>query len=171
MRHLSIRLSIAAVIFTAALGAGWAAPEGAPAAAASPEPKEVVGPPKVAWKDMTKEQKGKYMKAVVTPKMKVAFQEFDPKVFKTFNCATCHGKEAKAREFKMPNPEIHPLPPTPEAYMAMMKKKPEWEKWSKFMGEQVEPKMAGLLALPVFDPKKPDPGAFGCQGCHTIAKK
>jgi|tagenome__1003787_1003787.scaffolds.fasta_scaffold19769349_1 hypothetical protein len=170
MRDHIIRYSLAAALVGAA-----AMPPAPQALAAEPtaapeSTAKVVGPPDVAWKDMSKEQRGRYMKAVVTPKMKLVFQDFDPKLFERFNCATCHGKEAKSRAFKMPNPEIHPLPPTPEAYMAMMKKKPEWERWSKFMGERVAPQMATLLGLPVFDPKKPDPSAFGCKGCHTLAK-
>jgi cytochrome c553 len=170
MRHLFASLSIAALVVAAWSGPGRAAATDAGAAGPDAGAK-VVGPPEVAWKDLTKEQKGRYMKAVVVPKMKVVFQEFNPKLFKDFGCATCHGKEAKAREFKMPNPEIHPLPGTPEKFMAMMKKKPSWERWTKFMGGDVEPTMAGLLGKPVFDPKKPEPGAFGCAGCHTIDKK
>jgi hypothetical protein len=132
---------------------------------------EVVGPPKTAWKDLTKEQKGKFMKAVVTPKMKTTFQAFDPVMFKKFNCATCHGKKGEAREYKMPNPEMAALPSTPEAFGAKMKEKPSWEKWAKFMGEKVEPEVAGLLGLPLYDPKKPEPGQFGCTGCHTLEKE
>ena len=39
----------------------------------------VVTPAEVPWKDMTKQQKGRYMAKVVVPKMKVTFQAFDPK--------------------------------------------------------------------------------------------
>lgn len=133
---------------------------------------KVVGPPEVAWKDMTKEQKGKFMKAVIVPKMKVTFQKFDGKKFEKFNCATCHGKDAKDREFKMPNPkaDIHPLPDSAEGFKAMMAKKPDWPKWAKFMGEEVEPQIAGLLGMPVFNPQKPDKDAFGCNRCHTLKK-
>jgi hypothetical protein len=131
---------------------------------------KVVGPPEVAWKDMTKEQKGKFMKAVVMPKMKPTFQSFDAKEFEKFNCATCHGKAGKEREFKMPNPEIHALPDNTPEFMALMKKKPTWPKWAKFMGEEVTPQMAALLGMPHFDPKKPVEGAFGCAKCHTMKK-
>jgi hypothetical protein len=146
-------------------------PAGAePAPAAGAASGKVVGPPDTAWKEMTVEQKAKFMKAVVTPKMKVAFQEFDPKAFAKFNCATCHGKEAKAHKFKMPNAEIHPLPSTPAAFQAMMAKQPTWPKFTKFMGETVKPQMATLLGQPEFDPKKPEAGGFGCQNCHTLEK-
>jgi hypothetical protein len=131
---------------------------------------KLIGPPQVAWKDMTKEQKGRFMKVAITPKMKETFQKFDADTFKQFNCSTCHGKDAKAKEFKMPNPDIAPLPNTPEAFQAMMKKKPTWPKWTKFMAEQVEPQMAGLLGLHPFNPKAPDPNDFGCVRCHTLKK-
>lgn len=132
---------------------------------------KVVGPPEVAWKDMTAEQKGRFMKMVVTPKMKVAFQEFDADQFKKFNCGTCHGKDAREKKFKMPNPEIHSLPGTPEAFKAEMAKKPEWKKWTDFMGGKVVPEMAAMLGMPKFDPKAPDPNAFGCARCHVIEGK
>jgi hypothetical protein len=147
------------------------APAAAPAQAGAPESKKVVGPPEVAWKDMTGEQRGRWMKVMVTPKMKTIFQEFDSKTFAKFDCTSCHGKDPRARKFKMPNADITPLPPTPAAFQAMMQKKPTWPKWTKFMGEKVEPQMAALLGMPAFDPKKPDPNAFGCRGCHTVSKE
>src|SRR4051812_3116490 len=75
---------------------------------------KTVGPPEVAWKDMTYKQKKAYMKSAVTPTMKPIFQAFDAKVFKTFSCDTCHGKDGVERKFKMPSNDIHPLPGTPE---------------------------------------------------------
>ena len=42
---------------------------------------KTVGPPEVAWKDMTFNQKSAYMKAAVEPTMKPIFQAFDAKVF------------------------------------------------------------------------------------------
>ena len=150
-----------------------AAPPGGAPPAAAPAPgahadEPVVGPPQVAWKDMTKEQKGKYMKAAVLPKMKAAFQTFDPDLFAKFNCQTCHGKDAKARGFKMPSPDLFVLPSTPAEFAPLMEKK---GKWMKFMGETVKPTMAGLLGLPNYDHKAPVPGAFGCGGCHTAKPK
>jgi mono/diheme cytochrome c family protein len=148
-----------------ALSADAAAPDGgAPAA-------KVVGPPEVAWKDMTADQRGKYMKAVVTPKMKPVFQEFDGKMFAKFTCQTCHGKDAKERKFKMPSNDIKPLPSTPEAFQAALKTKPTWPKWTDFMAKKVEPQMATLLGMVPFDPKKPDPSAFSCAGCHKLEGK
>ncbi len=160
MKKLSILFS--AVILGAVFAAGTRAAE---------KSDKVVGPPDVAWKDMTAKQRGKFMKDVVVPKMKPTFQEFDAKAFKEFNCATCHGKDPKAVKFKMPTPDIHPLPGTEAKFMAALKTEPTWPKWTEFMSKKVEPQMAALLGLPMFDPKKPSPDAFGCNRCHTIEKE
>lgn len=138
--------------------------QGAPETAEEQGP--VVGPPEVAWKDMTHEQRGTYMKKVVQPRMAQVFRAFDPEEFKEFRCATCHGKDAKERDFKMPNPHLKELPTTEEGFQELMQKKPEW---MKFMGQQVKPEMAKLLGLPEYDPKNPQPGQFGCGACHPMA--
>jgi hypothetical protein len=96
--------------------------------------------------------------------MKAAFQQFDGTEFKKFGCDTCHGKQAKARKFKMPNPDIHALPTNPAAFAPLMEKKP---KMMKFMAETVKPQMAVLLGVPEFDPKQPEAGGFACTNCHT----
>jgi hypothetical protein len=132
---------------------------------------KLVGPPEVAWKDLSAKQKRVYMKEAVTPKMKEIFQAFDGDKFKKFNCETCHGADGADRKYKMPSNDIHPLPSTPEAFQAMMKKEATWPKFTKFMAEQVEPAMGKLLDVPVFDPKKPVEGAFSCNKCHKLEGK
>ncbi len=129
---------------------------------------KVIGPPDVAWKDMSFKDKKAYMKTAVVPKMKPIFQEFDAKKFGTFNCQTCHGEDGPDRKYKMPSNDIHALPNTKEAFGAMMKKEPTWPKFTEFMSKKVEPAMGTLLNVPVFDPAKPVEGAFGCAKCHKI---
>ncbi|MFL5346933.1 MAG: hypothetical protein ACJ8AT_19290 [Hyalangium sp.] len=126
----------------------------------------VVGPPQVAWKDMTKPQRGRYMFMVVMPKMKEVFQAFDNKKFAQVTCATCHGPDARDRSFSMPNPELFALPP-PEEFGPVMQKEPEWV---KFMAEKVKPQMATLLGVKEYDPQNsnPQPGTFSCNNCHTV---
>jgi hypothetical protein len=102
---------------------------------------------------MTGPERGKYMKDVVMPKMKTAFQDFDKDEFGKFGCDTCHGKQAKARKFKMPNPDIYALPSTPAGFAPLMEKQP---KMLKFMGEVVKPQMAALL---------------GCRNTTTPSRK
>ena len=152
-----------------AAGDGSAASPPPAAAAAAPAAGKVPGHD-VPWKELTPEQKGEYMKAEVLPKMKPIFQAFDAKEFKKFDCMSCHGKDAKAKKFKMPNTHILKLPGTPEGFQALLKKKPDLGRWAKFMGEEVKPQMAALLGMPSFDPTKPEAGGFSCAGCHVIQK-
>jgi mono/diheme cytochrome c family protein len=136
--------------------------------AARPAHAKVVGPPEVAWKDMSFKAKKAYMKEAVVPKMKEVFQAFDGKKFAKVNCQTCHGEDGPDRKYKMPSHDIHPLPNTPESFQAKMKKEPTWPKFTEFMGKQVEPAMGVLLDVPVFNPQKPVEGAFGCSKCHKL---
>jgi cytochrome c553 len=129
---------------------------------------KTVGPPAVAWKDMTYAQKKAYMKDAVIPTMKPIFQAFDAKKFKTVECRTCHGEDGAERKFKMPSKDIHPLPNTKEAFEAKLKTEPTWPKWTEFMSKKVEPTMGKLLDLPVFNPDKPVQGAFSCANCHKL---
>ena len=129
---------------------------------------KTVGPPEVAWKDLTFKQKKAFMKDDVVPAMKPVFQEFDAKKFKKVNCDTCHGADGADCKYKMPSNDIHPLPNTAEAFQAKMKAEPTWPKWAEFMSQKVEPAMGKVLDLPVFDPKKPVEGAFGCNRCHKL---
>jgi hypothetical protein len=129
---------------------------------------KTLGPPEVAWKDMTFGQKKAYMKDAVLPTMKPVFQEFDAKAFKNFTCATCHGKDGAGRKFKMPSNDIHPLPDSKEGFEAALKTEPTWPKFTEFMAQKVEPAMGKLLDVPVFNPQKPVEGAFSCNKCHKL---
>src|SRR5688572_13808040 len=154
--------ALSSILVSAVLVLLWlAAPAGVRAAQG-----KVVGPPEVAWKDMTFKQKKAYMKDAVMPTMKPIFQAFDAKKFKTFKCQTCHGDDGADRKFKMPSNGIHPLPNTKEAFEARLKAEPTWPKWTDFMVQKVEPAMAKLLAVPVFNPEKPVEGALSCGNCH-----
>jgi hypothetical protein len=168
-RLIALGTLVLPLIVTARPSSAAPEPTASPAAPAAAAPEKVAGPPK-PWKEMSKQERGKYMKDVVTPKMRVTFQAYDADLFAKFDCSTCHGKEPKKHNFKMPSPDLHALPNTPELFMAALKVKPSWPKWTKFMGEKVEPQVAALLGRPAFDPKKPDPTAFSCNGCHTLDK-
>jgi cytochrome c553 len=132
---------------------------------------KVVGPPAVAWKDMSYNQKRAYMKASVVPTMKPIFQTFDAKTFSKFTCETCHGKDGADRKFKMPSNDIKPLPGTPEAFQAKLKTEADWPKWADFMAHKVEPAIGKLLDVPVFDPQNPVKGTFSCANCHKLEGK
>jgi len=153
MKHLIWILALAAC--GGASKSGTTSPEGGGG--------KVVGPPDVAWKDMTHEQQAKFMGEVVMPKFKPMFQSFDPKAFAEFNCHTCHGKGSVDKTFKMPNPDIYVLPEAPEDFQKLGAQKPGWMK----LMPQVEEEMAKTLGMPAYNPAAPDPSQFGCYGCHT----
>jgi hypothetical protein len=153
------------MLATAAIAAEPAAPKAAPkAAAVDPHGAAAAPAAKIDWATMKFDARKKYMKATVLPEMKKVFAAFDPKGFANVTCATCHGKDAAEKKFKMPNPDLPKLPgPTDRAgFMAMAEKKPEVV---KFMGTQVKPKMASLLGLAEWTPASPT--GFACYNCHT----
>jgi hypothetical protein len=151
--------------------AGSATAEGSAAGSAAPAPAPVADVPVEGgtklYKDMDKKERAAFMKKVVLPKAKELFATIDPKM-KT-SCKTCHGKGFDDRSFKMPNPDIKPLPATEEAFMAWIKKNPDEGKWAKFMGEQFTPAMAKLFGMTQYDPRTKT-GDFGCLACHTQQK-
>lgn len=167
MTTSTVIFSFAGLSLLAACATPPSAPQPASAAATKPAADAIVGPPKVAWADMTKEQKGKFMKAVVMPKMGPLFAKFDPDEFKEVKCSTCHGKDPKANGFKMPSADLDELPSTPEGFAELAQKKP---KMVAFMRDVVKPQMAAVLGLRDFDPSKPHEGGFGCMACHPTSK-
>lgn len=145
-----------------------ATPTASGAPAPAPAPEAVVGPPTVAWKDMTKKQHGKYMAAVVVPKMKEIFQAHDAKLYASFDCDTCHGKGATTGTFTMPNPDLPVLPGDPAGFQALAKEHPDVVAW---MSTKVKPTMATLLGKEELDMKNPKPDTVGCGTCHTMKGK
>lgn len=144
-----------------------ASPEPIAEPAPAPEPEgPVVGPPEVAWKDLTVEQKKAFMKAKVVPTMQPLFAGFEPEEFgQKFDCTSCHGARALEGKFEMPNPDLPKLPSTKEGFAKLAADEP---KALEFMATQVKPTMAKLLGLPEFNPAEPDKGGFGCHACHVM---
>ena len=104
-----------------------------------------------------------FMKDHVVDDMRVAFQTFDAKKYKNFDCKTCHGKDPKATHFKMPTPD---LPKLDFAAIQAGKQKP---KTVEFMEKTVKPQMAKILHQTEFDPVTKT-GQFGCLECHEQKK-
>jgi hypothetical protein len=111
-------------------------------------------PEQVAWADMDRDQRMEFMGLTVLPGMKKLFQDYDAKGFAEFKCQTCHGKDMKEVDYKMPNGlfALTKPDPIPDAtdYDAEM---------TKFMQETVKPEMANMLGM------KTDT-EFGCFNCH-----
>ena len=116
------------------------------------------------WKDMSKEERGHYMKSVVLPTMKPHFAKWDAGEFGDIKCGTCHGAGAKDKTFKMPNPKLPRLPAAGDeaGWKKLNAKEPEA---MKFMGEVVVPQMAQMLGEKPYDMATKE--GFGCFECHT----
>lgn len=128
-------------------------------------PKAALGPPEIAWKDMSRDQRMTYMEKVIVPTMKPVFQEFDKLRFAEFGCKTCHGVGVDDTSFEMPNNALLSLPATVEEMVPLVKEKGPWV---EFMTRRIKPTMARLLDLREYDPASPQPDAFGCHGCHRV---
>jgi hypothetical protein len=104
----------------------------------------------------------KFMRDFVVPQMKAEFQAFDAKEYAVFGCKTCHGKDFKARKYKMPSPDL------PKLDFAKLEAGQQEPKMAKFMELHIKPDMAKILNLTPYDDKHPD--GFGCLSCHEAAK-
>jgi hypothetical protein len=114
-----------------------------------------LGAPDVPWAKKTREERMAYMGAHVLPAMKKVFQKHDPKAYEGFGCATCHGADAEAVDYEMPN-DLYALPEGDPVAEAM-----EYdEEVANFMTAEVAPAMERLLARGA--------GAKGesCFTCH-----
>ena len=137
-----------------------AADAAAPADAAPPDAPEA---PAFDFNKLSHDEKVAFMKKNVLPAMKTAFQKFDAKKYKNFNCKTCHGKNADKNKFKQPNADI------PKLDFAKLKAKKQNPKMAKFMEDTVKPEMAKILQMPEYDDTHKD--GFGCLACHMATKK
>jgi hypothetical protein len=146
-----------ACIVLAACGSSAPAP-----AQPSSGPQAEAALPDVPFDNLNHEQKAQYMKQKVVPAMTPVFQNHDAKDFAQFGCETCHGKDASARHFEMPNPELPKLV-MKELMAGTSKFKPEDIEW---MHKEVAPTMAKLVQMQPWSPDNPK--GFGCASCHPV---
>ena len=142
-----------------------ACPSAEPTPTTEPTPEAKVGPPK-PWDTMSFDEKRSYMAKTVYPTMKRVFQAYDAEEFADFSCATCHGDDAKARNFEMPSPDLPELYPTgtPEQKALVERYKDDPHSVLVFMFNQVVPTMTELLGEAPYDPATHE--GFSCFNCH-----
>lgn len=128
-------------------------------------PAKIAGPLK-PWDEMEHAEKADYMRERVVPVMKPLFVAFNPQAYAEFTCKTCHGPDAREREFKMPNPHNIALYPTgsPE----QLKTVAEHPEEVRFMFQKVVPTMQALLGLEDYDEVRGT--GFSCYFCHTAGQ-
>ena len=115
---------------------------------------KVVGPPDKAWKDLTFAEKKAFMKTKVTPTMKPLFQEFDAKKFKTFNCASCHGKDGGHRKLRVPST---PLRAAPRPRRLAGAEEEPTGRVGRVHAKKVQPPGQALLTSPLFRSRRARP--------------
>jgi hypothetical protein len=113
------------------------------------------------WATMSWEDRHDVMTFAVLPNMAQLFQRFEKKADPDLTCASCHGDDYEAVQFKMP----HGLPALDrnevlEGHTRETNKTRIW----KFMVEEVTPAMADLLEVERYDPKTKR--GFSCFNCH-----
>lgn len=130
-----------------------------------PMPEGITGPA-TPWDQMSGEERGRYMAEHVIPAMRPLFAAYDP-ARPELSCGGCHGPDARARHFEMPNPSLVRLPaPTDSAgWAALQSSQP---RAMAFMGSRVEHVMAQLVGEQPYDPATQQ--GFGCFECHTQAE-
>ena len=135
---------------------------GAPVAEAPmpPMPTGLHGPAR-PWARMTARERDHYMGEAVLPAMTALLQAYDPVHYARVTCATCHGSNARAVHFHMPNTlEALPMFGTPASQQLMAAEHRMFE----FMGTRMVPAMAQLLGKQPFNPATHQ--GFGCFDCH-----
>lgn len=111
-----------------------------------------------AWNDdLTDPQKSAFMKAHVVPAMDTVFKGYDAEHYAEFGCKTCHGPTLDDPDEFLPHLTVK------DGQLVEMTTHPEV---SKFMGEQVLPKMIEVMGVQPYDPATGE--GFGCNGCHEI---
>lgn len=103
-----------------------------------------------------------YMRDVVVPAMEPLFLAYDGERYAAFGCKTCHGADARERDYAMPNPALFTLHPsgTEEQKRVVA----EREEAARFMFNAVTPTMRKLLDAPRFDAATAT--GFACFSCH-----
>jgi hypothetical protein len=121
-------------------------------------------PPEPTWATLTDDQRHAYMTEVVLPAFTTILQAYDPVEFDVVTCVTCHGEDALAVDYRMPN-SPYALPESGQPYSDS--EDPVRAAWGAFMEDTVTPQMARLLDLPVEN--TPDTPGLGCYDCHRHA--
>ncbi len=129
--------------------------------ASTEETTTVADEPKT-WEQMSFDERKAFMASDVLPRMGPIFEQQDAERFGGFTCTNCHGDDAQARNFAMPNPNIMALYPTGTQEQQRMIQ--EQRPMVMFMFSQVLPAMQELLGAQPYD--EATQTGFSCYACH-----
>lgn len=105
------------------------------------------------------------MASHVLPATTELFQAWQPERFADFSCATCHGADAQARNYAMPNPSIIALYPT--GTVGQVETLNQYLEASTFMYSRLLPAVQTMVGARDFDPATGE--GFTCYSCHPHA--
>jgi hypothetical protein len=123
----------------------------------------VIPSPPTPWEEMSFDDRKQWMALEVMPRIGPMFEAYDPDRFAGFGCEGCHGEDAQARNFEMPNPAIFTLYATGSQEQLDMVN--EMRPMVNFMFQEVVPAMRTLLGAAQYDAETST--GFGCFACHT----
>ncbi len=120
---------------------------------AKPEAHEATRPERTDdhWSKLGFEDRHAVMTFTVLPNMGRTWRDFRGTVYPEMTCRTCHGKDAEAVSYRMPNPALPPIDP----------KKPPPGRMTEFMKTKMVPDMLDLLGT--------TPEHLTCNTCHPKA--
>ena len=122
--------------------------------------------PSAPWAEMDAAARAQYMSSHVAPYFKAVFQEFDAERYADFGCATCHGPNATARGFEMPNPSLFALHPTGSPEQQQMAQ--DHPRMVRLMFNHVVPPMRAAVQGEDFNADTGE--GFSCYTCHPAAE-
>ena len=116
--------------------------------------------PPTSWRRMDTASKQKEMEERIFPVMSSIFRDHDPARYsshESFNCQTCHGREATSKESFTAPSVLYPL--DPQNLPQRNDPNPQIAKAVAFMEDQVVPRMSSLLGQDI-----------NCFHCHAEKK-
>lgn len=124
-----------------------------------------VAPP-AAWASMSHDARRAHMVQHVLPRAGELFTSWDAARYgESFSCTTCHGQDAQARAFAMPNPALPVLYPT--GTVGQEQVLAQYTEACTFMYSRLVPSMQTMLGAETFDPATGR--GFTCFSCHPHA--
>ncbi len=101
------------------------------------------------WSKLGFEDRHSVMTFTVLPNMARTWRDFQKTPSPEMTCRTCHGKDAEANDYKMPNPSLPHIDPA----------HPPPGPMTEFMKTRMVPDMINLLGASAEH--------FGCNTCHV----
>ncbi len=122
-------------------------------------------PPPRPWAELDRDERRAHMVQHVLPTASDLFTSWDAERYGDFSCGTCHGADASARDFAMPNPGLIAVYPT--GTVGQLQLVAERTEACTFMYSRLVPAVQTMLGASDYDPATRE--GFSCFSCHPRA--